>query len=95
MLKKEGSMLDWQRTAKALRSNTVFEALRRSPAFVAVLAFLAGNMFTFVLQRMAVRADAELAQENARKEHIRDEVVRWSNPILNAIGDLQDRLKNI
>ena len=36
-----------------------------------------------------------LASRTAKADRVREEVVRWANPILSAIGDLQGRLDNI
>jgi len=38
---------------------------------------------------------AELARREERKRRIREEVMRWSNPIFNAVDSLHYRLRNI
>jgi hypothetical protein len=54
------------------------------------------------LARLQTRIDREMAQfqsemgeRNAHADRIRQEVVRWSNPILGAVEALRSRLKNI
>jgi hypothetical protein len=38
---------------------------------------------------------AVLRQREARRERVREEVLRWANPILNSVGGLRSRLSNI
>jgi hypothetical protein len=40
-------------------------------------------------------ASAVFRQREARKERLREEVLRWANPILNAVLGLRSRLRNI
>jgi hypothetical protein len=41
------------------------------------------------------KTELEMQEKNSRDERIRREVVRWANPILGAVGELTDRLRNI
>jgi hypothetical protein len=79
-------LIKWRGVTKKLGSTAVV---------VAVLGFLAGNAFQFVLARIGARLDAGITQDNAQKDRVRNEIVRWSNPILTAVYELQDRLRNI
>ena len=105
-------MVDWGDVLKFLGSTT---------AVVAVLGFVAQNIFKHFLTQdiekykaqlkgatevalLARKAQleqqmeafkTELAARTARTDRIRQEVIRWANPILGAVIELERRLKNI
>lgn len=73
---------------------------------VALISGLLSSWLTYRLKRQEIvdsaladiqkrRHELSLEAENSREERIHQEVIRWANPILGAVKDLEGRLRNI
>ncbi len=73
---------------------------------VALISGLLSSLLTYRLKRQEItdtaladiqkrRHELALEAENSREERIRQEVIRWANPILGTVKDLESRLRNI
>ena len=74
--------IDWQGVVKTLGSATVL---------VAAIGYVIKSFITHLTKGHLLRTKSD----HARKERIREELLRWSNPILGSVKELRDRLKNI
>lgn len=62
----------------------------------AILAGILSSWLTCLLvKRPEIAFTARTETEQEKQERIRQEIVRWSNPILGAVNELDDRLWNI
>jgi hypothetical protein len=64
--------------------------------FVALLAGVLSSWLTYrFVRRQEIAYTAHMETEKEKQERIRQEIVRWSNPILGAVNELDGRLWNI
>ena len=73
---------------------------------VAIISGFLASWFTYPLKKQEIIDNAivdiqkkqheiVLEEEKSRDERIRQEIIRWANPILGAVGELAGRLENI
>src|ERR671914_588892 len=64
-----------------------------------VVALVAGVISSWLTYRLVRRQEiaytAHMETKKVEQERIRQEIFRWSNPILGAVNELDDRLWNI
>ncbi|MCW2878355.1 MAG: hypothetical protein JWQ95_2455 [Sphaerisporangium sp.] len=63
-------------------------------ASIVVSVVTAWLVFVLVTKRQMINAD-QMRREQEKSDRIREEVHRWSNPILGSVRDLRGRLDNI
>ena len=73
----------------------ILQQLGITALIVGAICFFAKSIFTHMLQRGLVSHDVSLRDRAAQEDRIRDEVIRWANPILGSVKALQARLRNI
>src|SRR5208337_1943344 len=79
--------VDWSDILKTIGSSAVV---------VGILGFIARGSFGHVLKRDLEAYRTQLATDTAYRDRVREEVLRWSNPILGgSLKELQGRLVNI
>jgi hypothetical protein len=78
--------VDWGDVLKTIGSTTVV---------VAILGYVAQTSIKYFLDRDAETFKSEVARKTARLDRVRQEVLRWSNPVLGSVQELQGRLKNV
>jgi hypothetical protein len=79
--------VDWSDVLKTVGSTAVV---------VAILGFIARGWFEHVLKRNLEAYGNRLAADTAHRDRVRQEVLRWSNPILGgSLKELRGRLENI
>ena len=82
-----GGGVDWNDVLKTIGSTAVV---------VGILGFVARGLFEHVLKRDFEAYRTQLAKDTEHRDRVRQEVLRWSNPILGgSLKELQGRLKNI
>lgn len=63
-------------------------------ASIVVSVVTAWLVFVLVTKRQMIKTD-QMRREQEKRDRIREEVHRWSNPILGSVRDLRGRLDNI
>lgn len=67
-----------------------------SPVIIAIISGFVSSLLTYYLiTRQQMKYKIKLETEREKKERIRQEVVRWANPILSCVRELKNRLDNI
>ncbi|MCP4373195.1 MAG: hypothetical protein GY797_34585 [Deltaproteobacteria bacterium] len=80
--------------AEAFTENSIVWLLLST--FVALLSGFVSSWLTYrFVKRREMIESIELEEESEKQERIRQEVIRWANPILAAVKDLEGRLRNI
>ena len=75
--------------------NTILSTLGSTAIIVAIIGFLAKSIVVHFLRRGIEKQSAKLGLRITQEERIRQELIRWANPIVGSVEALQHRLDNI
>lgn len=86
--------------------NEVLTTLGSTAILIAAIAYVGKSLITYLLKRDLSRGESQFRKKEkeyllqlnskyARDERIREELLRWSNPILGSVKELKGRLENI
>ena len=88
-------MFNWRDVAKALGTTAVIVAVLGYLSKTAIEEYLKHDMLQRLSNQKLAEFKEQLEEQAKKKERIRYEIIRWSNPILSAVNDLENRLRNI